>query len=69
MDILESPDLRNHAIVFAPAVYALGKIEAMKVANQIRDRRGEAPAYGENAFSEAVGGLHQNATIKQFYGS
>ena len=53
----------DYAISMAIQSYA--EIEGMKAENQVRLSRGEAPAYGEDAFFNIAGknDMNQNASI------
>ena len=55
--------LRGVATIFAAGIEALAEIEAMKVANAERARRGESLAYGEEQFRNVIleRGLYWNA--------
>lgn len=43
---------QSAALVFATAVEMLCELEAMRVANMERERRGESLAYSEEAFND-----------------
>lgn len=57
--------LQEHAYQFGEAIAAFIEVQGMIAENQVRSRKGEAPAYDEKAFNEVAVkyGMEYNALI------
>lgn len=51
---MSNEEIKRSAIIIAQAARLSGEVAAMQAANQERMRRGEALAYGEEAFTNLV---------------
>jgi len=60
--------LKAHALALANFFVAVAELEGMKAENALRERRGESPAYGEEAFSALADkhGVHWNSVCSLF---
>ena len=58
------------AYVIAMAACAMAEIAGMQAENQQRTHRGEAMAYPEASFTDAINrnGIHHNAVLTLFHG-